>query len=392
MIKRFWILVLVLWLSASVAVAENFPAGDVLYQRTTLHQEGQDYDTAPLPDDVVDKLIRAGFSAPSGGNQLANHYYIIMDRSVMQRIQESHPYSTPLNTAPLVIVVAGDEANCRYPELLEMDAGFSAMLVQATTFGLSSCVMSIYPQEERVNAVREATGMPETMKPVLMVAFGYATTDAISSASVDNYDTAKAHFVQPNQQEGNEIVDAVSSATALTTADSLEDMLSILTQSTTNWNFLTNYTVPQEALEKIVLAGINTASAVNEQPWLINVVTDSAMIAELADTEKSAHASAMILISVTNSNEMKILDAGLCTQSMQVAARVLGYATKIETAPARIIRNDETGRYAQLFGIPEDKSCRSALFIGYADEAADALSSASMRADVNDMVSYYSGD
>lgn len=225
MIKRFWILVLVLWLSASVAVAENFPAGDVLYQRTTLHQEGQDYDTAPLPDDVVDKLIRAGFSAPSGGNQLANHYYIIMDRSVMQRIQESHPYSTPLNTAPLVIVVAGDEANCRYPELLEMDAGFSAMLVQATTFGLSSCVMSIYPQEERVNAVREATGMPETMKPVLMVAFGYATTDAISSASVDNYDTAKAHFVQPNQQEGNEIVDSVSSATALTTADSLEDSI-----------------------------------------------------------------------------------------------------------------------------------------------------------------------
>lgn len=70
-----------------------------------------------------------------------------------------------------------------------MDAGLSAgaMQVQATALGLSSCVMSIYPQEERVDAVRKAVNMPETMKPVLMVAFGTADVDTVASASVENY-------------------------------------------------------------------------------------------------------------------------------------------------------------------------------------------------------------
>ena len=129
-----------------------------------------------------------------------------------------------LFTAPLVIVVAGDEANCKFPELLEMDAGLSAMAmqVQATALGMSSCVMSIYPQDERVNAVRAATGMPETMKPVLMVSFGYPAADAVSSASVENYDAEKVHvnYTEPTEaQPAAQEEDATSSATAEASAD-----------------------------------------------------------------------------------------------------------------------------------------------------------------------------
>ena len=63
-----------------------------------------------------------------------------------------------------------------------------------------------------------------------------------------------------------------------------------------------------------------TASAINEQPWVITVITDPEIIAQLADTSERAQAPVMILVSVTSSNEMKILDAGLATQSMQIAA------------------------------------------------------------------------
>ncbi|MDO5300812.1 MAG: nitroreductase family protein [Clostridia bacterium] len=176
--------ILVFALSAC-AVAEK---ADVLYNRTTIHGNGK-YDTEPLSQETIDLLLNAAFSAPSGGNQQSNNYYVVTDREIMKVIQEGHPYSQPLDTAPLVIIVAGDESTCRYPELLEMDAGLSAgaMQVQATALGLSSCVMSIYPQEERVDAVRKAVNMPETMKPVLMVAFGTADVDTVASASVENY-------------------------------------------------------------------------------------------------------------------------------------------------------------------------------------------------------------
>ena len=109
----------------------------------------------------------------------------------------------------------------------------------------------------------------------------------------------------------------------------------------------------------------------------IGEFTTSIIIAELGDTPSTRQAPVMILVSVTNSNEMKILDAGLATQSMQIAARALGYATKIETTAARTIRNDHSGKWTELLTIPSDKACRAALFIGYADESADAVSSAS---------------
>ena len=174
-------------------------------------------------------------------------------------------------------------------------------------------------------------------------------------------------------------------------ASDLSSFLSILTDGKTNWNF-TAEPVDENDLHTILEAGVNTPSAINEQPWAITVVTDPDIIAELGDTPSTRQAPVMILVSVTNSNEMKILDAGLATQGMQIAARALGYATKIETTAARTIRNDHSGKWTELLKIPSDKACRAALFIGYADESADAVSSASTRNDFDQVVSFITGE
>ena len=181
----------------------------------------------------------------------------------------------------------------------------------------------------------------------------------------------------------------ISCATSMSFAEAsdLSSFLSILTDGKTNWNF-TAEPVDENDLHTILEAGVNTPSAINEQPWVITVVTDPDIIAELGDTPSTRQAPVMILISVTNSNEMKILDAGLATQSMQIAARALGYATKIESTAARTIRNDKTGKWADLLKIPSDKSARAALFVGHADEEADAVSSASTRDDFDSVVTF----
>lgn len=170
-------------------------------------------------------------------------------------------------------------------------------------------------------------------------------------------------------------------------ASDLSSFLSILTDGKTNWNF-TAEPVDENDLHTILEAGVNTPSAINEQPWAITVVTDPDIIAQLGDTPSTRQAPVMILVSVTNSNEMKILDAGLATQSMQIAARALGYATKIESTAARTIRNDKTGKWADLLKISTDKSARAALFVGHADEEADAVSSASTRDDFDSIVTF----
>ncbi len=186
-----------------------------------------------------------------------------------------------------------------------------------------------------------------------------------------------------------------SESTTETTAETTEsfDVIETLTSAQTNWNF-TSDSVSEEDLETILEAAVMTPSAINAKPWQFNVITDAALIEELADTEGTKTAPVMIIVSVDNSNEMKILDAGLATEAMNIAAQALGYSTKIETAPARTIRNDETGHYADLLDIPEDKSARAALYIGIADEEAnaDSESSATVVEDETEYVKYYTGE
>lgn len=182
---------------------------------------------------------------------------------------------------------------------------------------------------------------------------------------------------------------STSNQSSVAEASTDNSALQLLTDYRTNWNF-SSEAVKEDDLQTILSAGLNSPSALNAKPWQFNVVTDPDLINELADTDGSKTAPVMILVSVDNSNEMKILDAGLATEAMSTAAQILGYSTKIETAPARTVRNDESGKYAEMLEIGEDKSCRAALFIGYPDEkATDAESSATVETGTDGYVKYY---
>ena len=85
---------------------------------------------------------------------------------------------------------------------------------------------------------------------------------------------------------------------------------------------------------------------------------------------------------------MKIVDAGMATEAMYLTAKALGYAAKIETSPARIVRRDDTGKWAETLGIPESKTCRAAVLIGALDNSVDAVSHASTRKDISEVVTF----
>ncbi|MCD8023315.1 MAG: nitroreductase family protein [Lachnospiraceae bacterium] len=164
--------------------------------------------------------------------------------------------------------------------------------------------------------------------------------------------------------------------------DSLASVVDMLVNDRTNWNF-TDEAVDEEDLMTILTAGVNASSAVNEQPWVFSVITDQELMEELGVT---SIAPVAIMISVDNSNEMKIVDAGLACQTMYITAKALGYGAKVESTAARVVRNDETGEYMERLGIPETMSARALLLIGYADEEADAVSTASERKDFDEVV------
>ena len=195
LISVFCILLLTLPL---MSLAEEEGVLPALKERQTLHGR-YDPDTA-VPEEIITRILSAAFSMPTGGGQRSLEFYVVTDRETMAAMRGGNPWSQALETCPCVIVVAANDSQAFYPELQEMDAGLAAgaILVQASAEGLTTCVLSISPQQERIHSVRAALQMPETMTPVMMIAMGYPSTDAISSASVDGWDDQQVHWVQFN--------------------------------------------------------------------------------------------------------------------------------------------------------------------------------------------------
>ena len=94
-----------------------------------------------------------------------------------------------------------------------------------------------------------------------------------------------------------------------------------------------------------------------------------------------------IVISCKEGSE---LDAGLAIQNMSAEAQLLGYGTKIMTAPTMSLNNDE---YMELLSIPEEQKIVAVLLVGKDstdDNTSDTVTSATTRNDFNEVVTIIS--
>ena len=94
-----------------------------------------------------------------------------------------------------------------------------------------------------------------------------------------------------------------------------------------------------------------------------------------------------IVISCKEGSE---LDAGLAVQNMSAEAQLLGYGTKIMTAPTMALNNDE---YKELLSVPDSQKIAAVLIVGKPaseKDNPDALSSATTRNAFDDTVTIIS--
>ena len=211
-----------------------------------------------------------------------------------------------------------------------------------------------------------------------------------------------------------------------------DDAAKILTEVKTT-QFFTEEKISDEDIEKILSAGVNAPSAMNTQPWHFTAVTDEETQNKLADAMSSMKPPAMkdgeagmppampegmkekqppsdapkdmpkpggsgfakmpnkagigdapltIVISCKEGSE---LDAGLAVQNMSAEAQLLGYGTKIMTAPTMSLNTDD---YKEMLNIPEGQKIVAVLIVGKAAaDSSDAVSSATTRNSFDEVVS-----
>lgn len=130
----------------------------------------------PVPEELLEKVLKAGRLAPTAMNRQPQRIYVIRSREAMEKLQQ---VKTCYN-APLVLVVCGDTSvACDRPvvgrNLAEMDASIVAthMMLEATACGLGSVWICAFDTER----LARAFDLPDTTVPYMLLALGYPTED-----------------------------------------------------------------------------------------------------------------------------------------------------------------------------------------------------------------------
>jgi glutathione peroxidase-family protein len=146
--------------------------------------------------------------------------------------------------------------------------------------------------------------------------------------------------------------------------------------------------VEHEKLDVIVRAGINAPSGVNRQPWIVRVVEDQKLIADVTEVYKQENAEQVkrdkgfknmfrnapnIICVCTPANGGGELDAGLLGENIMLAAQSMGLGTCCLGGPVRfLLSNEKCKFFLDRLDIPADYKLNYIIAIGYPDEQPDA--------------------
>ena len=146
----------------------------VIAERTSVRR----YENREVPDEVVEKLLRAAMCAPTAINLQPWEFIVVKDKTTLAQLAAANRYGGMIAQAPLAIVVCGDtlqEASGQPNKwwMLDCSVATENILLAATAQGLGAVWTAAYPHEDRIAAVRKILSIPERYVPLCVVPVGY---------------------------------------------------------------------------------------------------------------------------------------------------------------------------------------------------------------------------
>jgi nitroreductase len=155
----------------------------------------RNYTEQPVADEVIEDLLKAAMSAPSAHNQQPWQFIVIRDRNKLNEIPKFHPYAEMLKSAPLAILVCGDEKALSAPDYWTQDcaAATQNILLAAHALGLGAVWLGVYPGKSRVQELKKLFALPDHITPFALVSVGYP---AEKKSAANRYDPDRVHYDQ----------------------------------------------------------------------------------------------------------------------------------------------------------------------------------------------------
>ncbi|MEG1255429.1 nitroreductase family protein [Clostridium sp.] len=151
------------------------------------------YTEKSISDEQMEEILRAAMASPSAGNQQPWDFIVVRSKETMNDIMKVSQHAAPLKSAPVAIVVCGDEAKEKYKGYWVQDcsAAVENILLKVTEMGLGAVWIGVYPEQDRVDGLKRIFNLPDTVIPLAVVPVGYAAED---KADVDRFNKDRIHY------------------------------------------------------------------------------------------------------------------------------------------------------------------------------------------------------
>lgn len=155
------------------------------------------YTDKEIPDEYVDKLLRAAMQA-AGSRMGAEpwEFIVVKDKETIKKLSELDSNTKPLKTATLAIVSIANMERVHYERVWQQDmaAASENLLLEAANLGLGAVWLGIAPVEERMNKIREIFNLgSESLRPFNIISLGYPA-EGFENKFVDKYDETRVHY------------------------------------------------------------------------------------------------------------------------------------------------------------------------------------------------------
>lgn len=151
------------------------------------------YINKPVPNKIIDELLKAAMFAPSARNFRPWQFIVIDERSILIELSELHPYAKMMKEATLAILVCGDL-------FIEKEIGYLAVncaaatqniLLSAYAQGLGSVWLGVYPRQPRMTDIQKFFKLPDHVVPISLIAIGWPAEENPRPA---RFEKEKVHY------------------------------------------------------------------------------------------------------------------------------------------------------------------------------------------------------
>ena len=152
-------------------------------------------DEAPT-DSMVQTLLKAGMAAHSIANKQPWRMVVIVDDDVRDSLAVAAHNLKSVASAPVAIAVCGVPSETFQNEgdaywVADCSAMAENIALAAHAMGLGTSICAVYPRAERVEKVRKALELPDSVVPYAVVPVGYS---AAATTAKDKWNEDKVSY------------------------------------------------------------------------------------------------------------------------------------------------------------------------------------------------------